>query len=228
MAGYLAPASKNLAKGGEIEFWGFWQNEVYPSTESVLSSFFPTSHDHLCLLLFLQGCSFLTNNYEWFHCLTIYWWQIYSFIPPVPESWRVDGRKGRSWDQEFKARFHVTGLLFKFITREQYFKLQKTSRTFPEFLRRRRSIDQNNQEKPTSLLNAAWVFYLSKQKANGIIPTSWSKGEVCSLWKHLQFAAGNEREGDILLPVSRPGHRDVGSTCLLHGFVNEQLPQCTE
>lgn len=49
--------------------------------------------------------------------------------------------------------------------------------------------------------------------------------EKSALWRSI---SNLQLEGDILVPVSRPGHRGVGGTCLLHGFVNEQLPHCTK
>jgi hypothetical protein len=125
----------------------------------------------------------------------------------------------KSWHQEFKERICIVSLLSRLIAGEPYFKLQKTSWTFPEFLQRHRSIDQNNQEEPTGLLNATWVFYLSKQKV-----TSWKRGEISSPGKHLQFAAGNKRKCHILIPLSWPGHKNVDRACLLHGLFNEQLP----
>lgn len=75
-----------------------------------------------------------------------------SIVSPAPES-----REPMCMEEELAPGIQGTDLCCqsssKLITGGSYFKLQKASRTLPEFLQRHGSIDRNNQEEPTGLLN---------------------------------------------------------------------------
>lgn len=108
------------------------------------------------LPLFLQRHLFLPGQTELFCCLTTDWWQIYFFLSKFSESWRIDGSKGRTEIDNARKEF----ILLVFDSRSSpgrwYFKVRKTSWKFPEFLQRRRSIDQNNQEKGVHQMPLTW------------------------------------------------------------------------
>lgn len=117
----------------------------------VSSSFFPISHNQLVSSSFSSKPHLWLTNRNGSIALpsTGDKWTP-SFLRPLRAENRWAWRK--SWHQEFKERICVVSLPFKLITGESYFKLQKASRTLPEFLQRHGSIDRNNQEEPTGLL----------------------------------------------------------------------------